>query len=332
MTPYSPHVLWLAISASLILAGCGNNSAEQPWVDYHQQLTKGLSIATIERHSPPNIGEFPERRERLFDIPETREGMLNIYALRGCQITSLIAARNNQLGRVAPPSQHWLYERTLWQRLSACWNSDIPDTLSDDDKARLVALTELKTEQLPTVSWNAIFDSEEWEKSFSRASSPLNSLELPNIDNQLLAVDYLEQMVKHQFSQEWQQDSSALENHLKTLQERPLTAEVLRTLLLAHQRLIEANEALETTRSATNECLQDNFPAWLAPVEQISHQWLMSINRLINVHELTPPEAVTNYQNTWLSLSNPQAPWQQLQRAKEEHQALRDQFTGCSDN
>ncbi len=332
MTPYPQHILWLGISASLVLAGCGNNSAEQSWVDYHQQLTSDLSIAAIERHPPPNIGEFPERRERLFDIPETREGMLNIYALRECQITSLIAARNNQLGRVAPPSQHWLYERALWQRLSACWNSDIPDGLSDDNKARLAELTELKTEQLPAVSWNAIFDSEEWEKSFSRASAPLNSVELPNINNQLIAVNYLEQMVTHQFSQQWQEDSSALENHLKALQERPLTAEVLRTLLLAHQRLTEANEALESTYLTSRECLRDNFPAWLSPVEQVSLQWLTAINRLINAHEITPPEAVQNYQNTWLSLNNPQAPWQQLQRVKAEHQALRNQFTSCADN
>ncbi|WP_083002698.1 DUF3080 family protein [Halomonas sp. GT] len=332
MALYPQPILWLAISASLLVAGCGNSSAEQPWVEYHQQLIRDLSIADIERHPPPNIGEFPERRERLFNIPETREGMLNIYALRECQITSLIAARNNQLGRVAPPSQHWLYERALWQRLSACWNSDIPDRLSDDNKARLAELTELKTEQLPAVSWNAIFDSEEWEKSFSRASAPLNSAELPNIDNQLAAVNYLERMVTHQFSQAWQQDSSVLENHLKVLQERPLTAEILRTLLLAHQRLTEANAALESTRLTTNECLQDDFSVELNQVERISLKWLTAINRLINAHQITPPEVVKNYQNTWLSLRNPQAPWQQLQRVKMEHQALRDQFNRCSDN
>ncbi|MGO3669238.1 MAG: DUF3080 family protein [Vreelandella alkaliphila] len=332
MALYPQPILWLTASASLLLVSCGNNGAEQPWVEYHQQLTSDLSIADIERHPPPNIGKFPERRERLFTIPETREGMLNIYALRECQITSLIAARNNQLGRVAPPSQHWLYERALWQRLSACWNSDVPDGLSDDNKARLAELTELKTEQLPAVSWNAIFDSEEWEKSFSRASAPLNSAELPNIDNQLVAVDYLERMVTHQFSQAWQQDSSALENHLKALQERPLTAEILRTLLLAHQRLTEANIALESTRLTTSECLQDDLPAGFNQVEQISLKWLTAINRLINAHQITPPEAVKNYQNTWLSLNNPQAPWQQLQQVKAQHQALRDQFTSCSDN
>ncbi|MGM0834358.1 DUF3080 domain-containing protein [Halomonas qinghailakensis] len=332
MTPYPQRLLWLAVSASLFLAGCNNSSAEQPWIEYHQQLTSDLSIATIERYSPSNVGEFPERRERLFDIPETREGMLNVYALRECQITSLIAARNNQLGRVAPPSQQWLYERELWQRLSACWNSDVPDSLSDDNKARLAQLTELKTEQLPAVSWNAIFDSEEWEKSFSRASDPLDSASLPNINKHLAAVAYLEQMVVHQFNSNWQQDSATLENHLKTLQERPLTAEVLRTVLLAYQRLTEANEALESTQPKASVCLQDDFPAWLAPVEQISLQWLTAINQLINIHEITPPEAVKNYQNTWLSLRNPQAPWQQLQRVKIEHQALRDQFNRCSDN
>ncbi|MFC7369988.1 DUF3080 family protein [Vreelandella zhaodongensis] len=329
MTPYTQQGRWLLTTTSLLLVGCGNGNADQSWADYHSQLASNLSIAAIERDAPPNIGAFPERRQRLIDIPETREGMLNIYALRECNITSLVAARNNQLGRVAPPSQHWLYERTLWQRLNVCWNSDVPDGLSDDNKSRLAQLTELKTAQLPAVSWNAIFGSEEWEKSFSRASSPLDSTELPAIDDHLAAVTYLEQMVLHQFSNDWQQDSATLENHLKTLQERPLTAEVLRSVLLAHQRLTEANEALASKLPDATECLQDNFPTWLNNVEQVSQQWLTAINQFIDTHTVTPPIAVKNYQQTWLSMRNPQAPWQQFQQVKAEHLALRNQFKRC---
>lgn len=332
MTPYARSGLWLLTTTSLLLAGCGNGNVEHSWTDYHRQLADDLSIAAIEHSAPPNIGAFPERRQRIIDIPETREGMLNIYALRECQITSLVAARNNQLGRVAPPSQHWLYERTLWQRLNTCWNSDIPDGLSDDNKARLAQLTELKTAQLPAVSWNAVFESEEWEKSFSRASSPLDSTELPDIDDHLAAVAYLEQMVIHQFNNDWQQDSATLENHLKTLQERPLTAEVLRTVLLAHQRLTEANDALASKQPDAAVCLQNSVPSWLNNVEQLSQQWLTAINQLIDVHTVTPPTAVENYQNTWLSMSNPDAPWQQFQHVKAEHLTLRERFKRCSPN
>ena len=95
----------LAIILSALLSGCGDNPAEQQWQRYHQQLANDLALSNIQRADPGNIGDFPERPDRIIDIPETRDSLLNVYALRECQITSLVAARNNQLGRVAPPSQ-----------------------------------------------------------------------------------------------------------------------------------------------------------------------------------------------------------------------------------
>ncbi|MBE0463113.1 DUF3080 family protein [Halomonas colorata] len=321
---------WLALWVSLLLAGCQGNDAEQPWIAYHQQLAKDLSSKVIERTEIPNIGAFPERRERLIPVAETRDGMLNIYALRECQITSLIAARNNQLGRVAPPSQHWLYERELWQRLDACWESDIPDHLGEKDRERLEQLTLLKTAQLPAVSWNAIFDSEEWINSFSRASHPLVISGLPNFDQQFAAVDYLQQMVDSQFSQAWQQDSSRLENHLKHLQERSLTAEILRTLLLAAQSLQDANQFLIQHESTNATCLTpwDDMQT-LDSFEDSARQWLTAINTLITSQPVEPPDAIKSYQAQWLSLSHPQTPWQQYLKAREQHQMLRDKHPVC---
>lgn len=323
---------WLALCLSLLLVGCQGGDAEQPWVDYHQQLAEDLASPTIERKTIPNIGAFPERRERLISVAETRDGMLNIYALRECQITSLIAARNNQLGRVAPPSQHWLYERALWQRLAACLESDIPSRLNEADKARLEQLTTLKTSQLPAVSWNAIFDSDEWIKSFSRASHPLLISRLPAIDQQLAAVDYLQQMVDSQFSLTWQQDSSRLETHLKHLQERPLTAEILRTLLLATQRLQEASRYLARQESDSAACLTSWDTQALNDFSASAQAWLTAINTLITSQTVEPPEAIQSYQAQWLSLSTADAPWQQYRQAWTSHQALRASYSNCSND
>ncbi|KIN12756.1 DUF3080 domain-containing protein [Vreelandella titanicae] len=321
----------LAIILSALLSGCGDNPAEQQWQRYHQQLANDLALSNIQRADPGNIGDFPERPDRIIDIPETRDSLLNVYALRECQITSLIAARNNQLGRVAPPSQQWLYERTLWQRLSTCLNSEVPEQLSDEDRTRLNRLTTTKTTQLPAVSWNAIFDSSEWVKSFSRASQPLSNIDETTIAGQLEAIDYLQQMTDHQFDLDWQQDSSTLENHLKTLQERPLTAEVLRALLLATQRLTEAN-ALLARQSDTTRCLSRWESPSLERLENAAQQWLTAINRLIDAQQVGKPIAIQRYQERWLSLDNAQAPWGQFQQALSEHQALRVRFPTCSDN
>ncbi|MDQ7735183.1 DUF3080 family protein [Halomonas sp. SpR1] len=321
----------LAIILSALLAGCNDNPAEQQWQSYHQQLANDLAVADIERADPGNIGDFPDRPDRIIAIPETRDSLLNVYALRECQITSLVAARNNQLGRVAPPSQQWLYERTLWQRLSTCLNSEVPEQLSDEDRTRLEQLTATKTAQLPAVSWNAIFDSSEWVKSFSRASQPLSNLDENAIVGQLDAIDYLQRMTDHQFDRSWEQDSSTLENHLKTLQERPLTAEVLRALLLATQRLTEAS-ALLARHSDTTRCLTHWESQPLERLASIARQWLTAINRLIDAQQVDKPMAIQRYQTRWLSLNNAQAPWGQFQQAITEHQALRERFSPCSDN
>lgn len=331
--PYIMRVLGLlTVSMSLLLAGCRGNNAEQLWVAYHQQLAEDFSSSPIERADIANIGAFPAQRERLIPVAVTREGMLNIYALRECQITSLIAARNNQLGRVAPPSQHWLYERELWQRLDACWHSDIPDSLSPEDRDRLEQLAQLKTKQLPAVSWNAIFDSDEWVKSFSRASHALDIRHTPDMDQSLAAVNYLQEMVNAQFSQSWQQNSSRLENHLKDLHKRPLTAEILRTLQLATQRLDEASDYLAAHAPTTDTCLSAWDSRALDDFEQSAREWLTAINRLITSQPVEPPEAVRVYQTWWLSLDNEQAPWQQWIDARATHEALRNQQPACTGN
>lgn len=317
----------------LTLLGCTDpHQAEKPWEAYHQQLESALADGPIKTRSPPNIGAFPEREARLFEIDETRDSLLNVYALRECDITSLVAARNNQLGKVAPPSQQWLYERTLWQRLTLCWTSDVPQTLSSENRDRLRQLTETKTAQLPYVSWNAIFDSDEWIDSFARASHPLKINAMPSIESQLEAVRYLQQMVEHQFSLAWQQNSSTLEEHLNTLRARPLTAEMLRTLMLASQRLDDASDYLNEHATPDETCL----PSWnrqrLAALSDTANRWLTAINDLINRYPITAPEAIQAYQSTWLSLQAPTTPWQQYQDAIKSHQRARAQFSYCKSN
>ncbi|MGS2743978.1 DUF3080 family protein [Halomonas sp. LS-001] len=317
-----------AIASFLILPGCNNSDLDDHWLQYHQQLSNALDIPLIENTQPNNIGALPDTQRLIFDIEEFRTGMLNVYALRECQITSLVAARNNQLGKVAPPSQQWLYERELWQRLSGCWNTQTPDQLSEENRQQLLELTTIKTAQLPYVSWNALFESTEWQNSFSRASSPLYGTTPQDIDDSLAALDYLQRMTLHQFDRQWEQDSSILENHLNALRQRPLTAEVLRALLLASHRLDEATQALQQSRST--QCLPPWETAELQHLASIAKQWLESVNELVSSHPITPPYVWQSYQQQWLSTTTTEAPWHRFQAALARHQAVRDNFSVCA--
>ncbi|MBS9405151.1 DUF3080 family protein [Halomonas sp. TRM85114] len=327
----------LGVLLLLILNGCsGSGESDALLVDYQHQLAELLELEPPTPQPSSNIGAFPDRDQRLFEIPETRDGLLNIFALRECHITNLVAQRNNQLGRVAPASQRWLYELTLWRRLDACWNSEVPQTLAEVDRERLARLTETKTEQLPRASWNALFGSDEWVKNFSRASSVLMPGEVEPPPAQLDALAYLREATLHQFDPDWHPDSSTLEGHLKALQSRPFTAELLRTLLLAEQRLKEASALIENavTQQAVCSRLEAFTPAlaqrqetqqlaaWLERLETAGTTWLGAIDALLEAH-IEAPDAVRAYRRRWLSLETAEAPFPAFTAAKERHQALR---------
>ncbi|MDT8896399.1 DUF3080 family protein [Halomonas sp. I1] len=319
------------------LTGCADGAAEHRLQDYQQRLASSLKLSPPDTATPDNIGAFPEREARRFPLEDIRQSLLDIYALRGCHISNLVAKRNNQLGRVAAPSQRWLYELKLWRRLSDCWNTDVPDALDADDRQRLARLTQLKTERLPRASWNALFDSSEWADSFSRASSPLPPDALDAVNEQLPALAYLREATLHQFDPRWTPDSATLEGHLNTLRQRPLTAELLRALLLTEQRLTEASALLETALARAGDChapeatppLPDmaSLNRWLTRLEAQSARWLGAIRDLLDAHPLEPPPAVADYRHRWLSLDNPDAPWSAMVTARERHQALRQRLT-----
>ncbi|MDN3526270.1 DUF3080 family protein [Halomonas sabkhae] len=310
------------------LAGCGQGAAEQRLQHYQQRLAEALDVASPPTTTPRNIGRFPERQARRFSLPDIREGLTDIYALRDCHISNLVARRNNQLGKVAAPSQRWLYELELWRRLHACQDTSIPESLDAEDRQRLDRLTRLKTEHLPRASWNALFDSSEWVDSFSRASSPLPPAALPAVDTQLPALNYLRTAAQHQLDPDWTTDSTTLEGHLNTLRQRPLTAEILRALLLVEQRLAEASSLLDRALARPTVCsaeLPDMAPLaeWLTRLDRQASRWLSALGDLIDAHPPTPPAAVAAYRHAWLSLENPQAPLPSMRAARAHHRELR---------
>ena len=333
---------WLLLTLlALLLAGCGEQGSDAMLRDYQTRLAEVLSTDAPARSTPANIAAFPAYDERLFEIAESREGMLDVFALRECHIANLVAGRNNQLGKVALPSQRWIYELELWRRLSSCWNREVPQSLSDNSRERLATLTLTKTEQLPRVSWNALFASEEWVKNFSRASAPLSRDGLNEVESRSAALRYLRKATLHQFDRQWRPDSAVLEGHLKTLQERPLSAELLRALLLTEQRLKEASTLLEQALAGDAQQVcgalarldgtaeAQRLAHWLADLERGARHWLGAIDALFEVHVTATP-AVADYRHAWLSLTHAEAPFPAFMAARERHASLRDRIAeGC---
>ncbi|MHB0777436.1 DUF3080 family protein [Halomonas sp. WWR20] len=333
----------------LLLVGCGSPSeADALWIDYQRRLANTLDITAPVPHPPRNLEAFPSREARLFDIAETRQGMLEVYALRECGIISAVAERNSQLGRTALPSQRWVYEQTMWRMLRDCWEADIASHLSQDARQRLQALLMTKTQQLPRLSWNALFDSQEWVQNFSRASQPLSPETDLAFSQARLALDYLRHATLHQFDPTWRLDSNTLESHLQVLQNTAWTARLLRALLLASQRLDEASDALQARLAERPICyLGHSNPSaerlynvfmryfigqvqpYLAELQRSSRLWLGGVNGLLEAHSVSRP-AIDRYRHVWLSIDNPAAPQSRFQAALERHILLwQDVWRSC---
>ncbi|WP_290905124.1 DUF3080 family protein [Halomonas sp.] len=315
-----------------LLTACGSGGdSNDLLIDYQRDLARRLDLAPPSPASPDNIGAFPGQRERLVTIPETREGMLNVFALRECHITTLVAERNSTLGRVAPASQVWRYELTLWQRLTDCLASEVPERLAEADRERLERLAATKTEQLPRAAWNGLFGSDEWAGSFSRVSSPLPLDALAPPEAQLESLVYLQALTKAASHDAPTPDLEALERHLRALDQRPYTAELLRTLTLATQRLDEASSLAERALARHDGCLtpaleevehDKSLARWLEALEGAAHVWLAGLEPLFDSLD-SPPDAVSAYQREWLSREYPPAPLPAFEAARHHHQALR---------
>lgn len=329
MRIYRYHLLCLLSLLALSgLAGCSGDDPEQFWSDYHQRLSAQLDLPEIERRDPPNIGELPARDSLTLAVPEVRASLLNVYALRQCGIASLIADRNNALGLIAAPSQQWLYERALWQRLSGCWETDVPDQLNDDNYARLRSLTLEKSDVMPDISWNAVVESSEWRDSFARASQPVMAIDDDVLEEQLAALEYLYQMTLHQFDRDWKQDSGRLEGHLQVLQQRPLTAEFLRTLMLGTQRLDEATRVM--LKADNSRCLDPWPTESMSRLARQSRKWLTALNRLMQIHPVEPPQAWQAYRQRWLDPDASNTPLSAFQAALDQHRERRRLHPACS--
>ncbi|MBD3896317.1 DUF3080 family protein [Halomonas sp. ML-15] len=340
------HALgWLfAVLLGSLLTGCGGSEADDLLGDYQQRLAEALDVSAPEPQAPDNIGAFPDQDLRLFKIPELRESLLNVYALRECQITSLVAERNNQLGRVAVPSQRWLYELELWRRLDACWRSDVADDLADSDRQRLQRITEAKTEHLPWASWNALFGSSEWVGNFSRASRPLPVTSQIDFDAHVAALEYLREAVLRQFDPDWQPDGSTLADHFQVLSREPLTARVLRSLMLATQRLEESNRMLASALEDIPTCqrlsdfdssaVRRDVDDYLARLDIQAERWLTAINAVFDAHPVSR-SAPEQYRDTWLAIGadngDASAPWPRFRQAHGTHQTLLERWsTQCA--
>lgn len=148
---------------ALLLAGCGG---PQPPVDNY--LTRlGRSLDRDIEPAAERLAPLPRARDLQIDLLPGSIDLLDLFALRGCELNITIGKSNSSLGKVAADSQRLLLELEFLALAPACIQS--LDTREDEELVTtLKAAVASKREQLPARIWNATLGGPEFRSFWKR--------------------------------------------------------------------------------------------------------------------------------------------------------------------
>ena len=141
--------------AAVVLTGC-QPQPETLFSDYQTRLQRLLEIPAIEL-SKPALPPLPEIRALSIVIPSATIDLTDMLALDICDLETLIAERNNSLGKVQTDASILQYELKLLVKLGNCLKSPaLINQLAPELQATLQQIYQQKQQQLPAVFANVL--------------------------------------------------------------------------------------------------------------------------------------------------------------------------------
>lgn len=185
----------------LVLAACllGCSGSDGPVDDYLTRLGRSLD-RTIEP-AIDRLPPLPRARDMQIDLLPGSIDLLDLLALRGCELTITIGKSNSSLGKVATDSQRLLLELEFLALAPACIDSLDPAQEGELINALSEALVS-KRKQLPARIWNATLGGPEFRSFWKRPNRlgnypgdtggqvPTALARLAELSNQWLEGDY----------------------------------------------------------------------------------------------------------------------------------------------
>lgn len=240
----------LALSLlTLLLSACGGDEATQMLERYASRTGNAIDV-DVDLQLHPTAELYPPlapRRERLAELIEIREGLLELLDLRHCDLMQLVSDRNTSLGRVAKPSQRLIYELKVLPALNEC----IAKLGDQADKQELVTklrtYAQTKQANFAPLLFNALYQTDEMESHFSFGQPAL-----PPGDQGYLAplVDSLERfaaLAELNQQERWQtpEFTERLEESYEALYRSDFGGRWLTSMALLTQTLEQTSSALE---------------------------------------------------------------------------------------
>ncbi|WP_169579622.1 DUF3080 family protein [Saccharospirillum impatiens] len=142
-------------------------SGDDLLADYVKRVSRVLD-ADIPAVMPIDLPAYPATRALRQAPPEVHIDVLDAWALRGCEVFTLMGERNSILGRVADPLIRLDYERRLLTLLPQCLASE-PD-LDNELVTELDAILDLKVDVFPQHLFNATLANPDYQRYWTGGS------------------------------------------------------------------------------------------------------------------------------------------------------------------
>ena len=224
------------ISFSLLLGACsGQQKLADDLQEYQQRLASVLNVPS-QVLQEPTLPPFPSIKHLKKDIPTTTIKLAEFYALKDCQLSTLVAQRNTALGRTQFPSARYQYEVELLTEIQRCLTISEQTEIS----ATLKSWQQQKQNNLPLVWANLFQTSDEVKLALSANSGFILGTDKDGINQTAQAFEYLLQLLSKP-----QANLSRLEKHLEDLKNYQLPAKIWRSQLILTNNLNQITTWLE---------------------------------------------------------------------------------------
>lgn len=323
----------------LLVAACNGNEAESLVERYASRTSNAIKV-DIDLELKPTaevLSPLAPRRDRLAEVPQIREGLLELLDLRHCGLMQLVSERNTSLGRVAKPSQRLIYELKILPELEHC----ILALRDDEQKAALTTklseYAQIKRAGYAPLLFNAIYQSDEMERHFSLGQPPLTPAEHGYISPLVETLERFQMLAELNQQVGWQtpEFTQQLESNFETLYSTDFGARWLSSMALLTQTLEQVSAAIEARLSGRPICFnrQQNAQSkilwnvfikfyvgelqpYIAQVEREGRQWSE-----LNMHILTPLSGVQTLSEIqpFFEMSETAAVWGPYLRARQRH-------------
>ncbi|MFT4939396.1 MAG: hypothetical protein ACI88A_002436 [Paraglaciecola sp.] len=268
---------FIALPLIIFLAACtGQQKLANDLHEYQQRLASVLNVPS-QVLQKPTLPPYPSIKILKKEIPQTRIKLAEFYALKNCQLSTLVAERNTVLGRTQYPSARYIYEVDLIQEIERC----LTTSETSETSATLRNWQRQKQNNLPLVWANLLQTSDEVKLALSANSGFIQGTEKDGIHQTVQAFEYLFQLLDNP-----QSNSNNLERHLANIKNYQLPARMWRSQLLLTDNLKQITVWLE------NNSLLMKCPSRKASIEV---EYLQNIFKLFFIEKIQPVATRINH-------------------------------------